>query len=84
MITMGRHGENIRKRKDGRWEGRYAVYSEEKKKKIYHSIYGKSYEEVKEKLFSKKNSLKVETLLFEEGKYTENILFSIAAEEWLV
>lgn len=81
---MSRHGENIRKRKDGRWEGRYAVYSEEKKKKIYHSIYGKSYEEVKEKLFSKKNSLKVETLLFEEGKYTENILFSIAAEEWLV
>ena len=51
---MSRHGENIRKRKDGRWEGRYAVYSEEKKKKIYRSIYGKSYEEVKEKLFSKK------------------------------
>ena len=47
---MSRHGENIRKRKDGRWEGRYAIYSEEKKKKIYHSIYGKSYEEVKEKM----------------------------------
>ena len=32
---MARHGENIRKRKDGRWEGRYPVYSEEKGKKIY-------------------------------------------------
>ncbi len=80
---MSRHGENIRKRKDGRWEGRYAIYSEEKKKKIYHSIYGKSYEEVKEKLFSKKKNLKIEITLAEESKYTENILFSMAAEEWL-
>ena len=31
---MARHGENIRKRKDGRWEGRYPVYSEEKGKKM--------------------------------------------------
>ena len=52
---MARHGENIRKRKDGRWEGRYLVYSEEKKKKIYRSIYGKTYEEVREKLTIKKN-----------------------------
>ena len=47
---MARHGENIRKRKDGRWEGRYPVYCEEKGRKIYRSVYGKSYGEVREKL----------------------------------
>lgn len=47
---MGRHGENIRKRKDGRWEGRYLVYSSGKQKKSYRSIYGKTYEEVKDKM----------------------------------
>lgn len=49
---MARHGENIRKRKDGRWEGRYPIYDKEKGKKIYHSVYGKSYIEVKEKMDS--------------------------------
>ena len=34
---MARHGENIRKRKDGRWEGRFMVYSEAREKKIYRS-----------------------------------------------
>ena len=46
---MARHGENIRKRIDGRWEGRYLIYSEEKGKHIYRSIYGRTYEEVREK-----------------------------------
>ena len=36
---MARHGENIRKRKDGRWEGRYLVYSEEKKEKRFIVLY---------------------------------------------
>ena len=44
---MARKGENIYKRKDGRWEGRYRVNGVDNK---YHSIYGKSYAEVKEKL----------------------------------
>ena len=42
---MARHGENIRKRKDGRWEGRYPVYNANKKKQVYCSVYGKTYEE---------------------------------------
>lgn len=49
---MARHGENIRKRKDGRWEGRYPVYDKEKGRKVYHSVYGRSYNEVKEKMHS--------------------------------
>ncbi len=47
---MARHGENIRKRTDGRWEGRYPVYREAKGQKVYRSVYGKSYQEVKGKL----------------------------------
>ena len=47
---MARQGENIRKRKDGRWEGRYLVYDQEKEKKVYRSVYAKSYEEVRQKL----------------------------------
>ena len=48
---MGRHGENIRHRKDDdRWEGRYKVYHEEKKRYVYRSVYGHTYNEVKEKL----------------------------------
>ena len=47
---MPKRGENIYRRKDGRWEGRIkqtAVLSNGKK---YRSVYGKSYGEVKKKL----------------------------------
>ena len=54
---MARHGENIRKRKDGRWEGRYLTYSKEKGRKLYRSVYGRTYEAAKEKLTMKKISL---------------------------
>ena len=46
---MSRHGENIRKRKDGRWEARYICGHQNNGKAKYKSIYGKSYAEVKEK-----------------------------------
>ena len=44
---MGKRGENIRKRKDGRWEARICITSNDIKK--YHSIYARTYKEVKEK-----------------------------------
>lgn len=48
---MPRKGENIRKRKDGRWEGRYIKgYALETNRAMYVSIYGKTYSEVKLKL----------------------------------
>lgn len=47
---MAKRGENIRKRKDGRWEGRYILSYSDTGKAVYHSIYGKTYAEVKEKL----------------------------------
>lgn len=46
---MSRRGDNIRKRTDGRWEGRYRTISESGEIR-YRSVYGKSYGEVKEKL----------------------------------
>lgn len=43
-------GENIFKRKDGRWEARYVKFREPSGKIIYGFCYGKSYREVKEKV----------------------------------
>lgn len=45
---MARRGENIFKRKDGRWEARVLEYRESGGK-AYRSLYGKSYTEVKAK-----------------------------------
>lgn len=47
---MARRGENIYKRKDGRWEGRYKSGYREDGQTKYRSVYGHSYAEVKEKL----------------------------------
>ncbi|QAT43115.1 site-specific integrase [Aminipila luticellarii] len=55
---MARRGENVYKRKDGRWEGRI-LKSDGK----YHSIYAKTYKEIKEK----KNNYQ------EKGVYQEEV-----------
>lgn len=47
---MPRKGENIRRRQDGRWEGRYKHGVKENGAPNYVSVYGKSYKEVKDKL----------------------------------
>ncbi len=47
---MARKGRNIYKRRDGRWEGRVVLGYHCDGKRIYHSIYGKSYAEVKKKM----------------------------------
>lgn len=51
---MSRHGENIFKRKDGRWEGRYIKERNQNGKATYGYVYAKSYKEVKQKLETKK------------------------------
>ncbi|MCI6060829.1 MAG: site-specific integrase [Dorea sp.] len=50
---MPRKGENIYKRKDGRWEGRY-IKGRDGKKAIYGYVYSKSYSDVKKKLALKR------------------------------
>ena len=51
---MPKKGENIYKRKDGRWEGRYIRLRNIGGKAEYGYIYGKSYAEVKKKLMNAK------------------------------
>ena len=46
---MAKKGENIYKRKDGRWEGRYIKARSENGKAVYGSVYASSYHEVKKK-----------------------------------
>lgn len=47
---MARKGENIYKRKDGRWEGRYIKERDNLGKAIYGYVYAKSYGEARNKL----------------------------------
>ncbi len=79
---MARHGENIRKRKDGCWEGRYPVYCSQKDEKIYRSVYGATYEDVKKKLAERKVVLGERELPGKNSVY--HITFANAAEEWLL
>ncbi len=72
---MAKRGENIRKRTDGRWEGRYIVSYSDGGKACYHSVYGKSYAEVKEKV----RQYKICTDQNISNKITMKELFS----EWL-
>ena len=37
---MARRGENIYKRKDGRWEGRLPIYNKQNKIEKYHNHFG--------------------------------------------
>ena len=47
---MARHGENIRKRKDGRWEGRYIKGRTPDGKAKLGYVYGKTYGQVRQRL----------------------------------
>ena len=46
---MSRRGENIYKRKDNRWEGRVLI-SDDNGKPKYHSVYAKTYAQLKTKM----------------------------------
>ena len=75
---MARRGENIYKRKDGRWEGRYIKGRNPNNKAIYGYIYGSTYRDVKNKLQMKK------LMVLEADTSSDNsILLSNAANAWL-
>lgn len=85
---MARHGENIRKREDGRWEARYQIFDADKGRKIYRSVYGRTYEEAKEKRETMqaadiKSGHGKDALQTGGKKSCTQILFSQAAAEWL-
>jgi len=54
---MPKRGENIRKRNDGRWEGRCIIGYKPDGKAKYQSVYGKSYLETKQKLLQATSKL---------------------------
>lgn len=75
---MSKKGENIRKRKDGRWEGRFKKGRKENGEILYGSVYGKSYREVKEKMRLALSSTKpVNT-----PKTSQGMTFAILLRRW--
>lgn len=54
---MAKHGENIYKRKDGRYEGRYVIGRNADGRTRFGYVYGSHYSEVKRKLLMKKTAL---------------------------
>ena len=75
---MARHGENIHKRKDGRWEGRYIKARTPDHKAVWGYLYGSSYTEVKQRLLWKK----AEYSFYQVND--QNLVFSQLAKQWLV
>lgn len=76
---MSKKGENIYKRKDGRWEGRYVRFYDENRKAKYGYIYGKTYNDVKQRLLEKKAlSAKQKTLFTRQG-----VLYNDILDAWL-
>lgn len=79
---MPRKGENIYKRKDGRWEGRYIKDRTPDGKAIYGYLYAHSYRELKSKMANHKPkaaiSKKEEMTAFENS-----ITFGALAEMWM-
>ena len=74
---MSKKGENIRKRKDGRWEGRYIKGYTEDGKAIYGSVYGKSYKETCEK-----KQLAVTHLQDKQESYVSNMSVAELLQLW--
>jgi len=75
---MPKRGENIRKRNDGRWEGRFIEYNAINGENKLKSIYGKSYAEVKSKLRTKAENTDITTLQELPYKSIEEV-----CQEWL-
>ena len=77
---MPRKGENIYKRKDGRWEGRYIKGRNQNGKAQYGYVYAKSYRELKAKL---KNIVPISKKAPDVLKNKTVLSFECIAQEWL-
>lgn len=75
---MSRRGTNIRKRADGRWEGRYYIVDTAGSKKC-KSVYGHSYKEVTERLLTAKAASLNQTAAPKQSAITVKAV----AEKWL-
>lgn len=72
-------GENIFKRKDGRWEARYIKGREISGKIVYGFCYGRTYNEVKEKVSRIKNPAVLETVPKNSCRHR----FAYFCDEWM-
>lgn len=72
-----RRGDNIYKRKDNRWEGRYPCGYNKEGKTRYKSVYGHTYAEVKEKL----NEIKQQSA---QNVNHSNMTVKKLFDEWLI
>jgi integrase len=77
---MARKGENIYKRKDGRWEGRYIQGKKPDGKPRYGYVYGVKYGEVREKLLP----LKLRYVGLTQNRESFRGLFREYAFAWLL
>lgn len=76
--NMSKRGENIYKRKDGRWEGRYIRCYDENRKARYGYVYARSYNEVKYKL--REESCRV----YPKPSFSnKNLLYQDLLDAWL-
>ena len=84
---MSRRGDNIRKRKDGRWEGRYYSLDIVSGKRRCHSVYARTYTDTKKKLITaKNNTLSMQTAQKESERnvdYDQNLTLDDIADKWL-
>lgn len=72
---MARRGENIYHRKDGRWEGRYWIGTQPDGRRIYKSVYGRRYADVRRELAIQRASL----YLSQEKPRSGDVLFEECA-----
>lgn len=76
---MSRRGENIHKRKDGRWEGRIPIFDEDNKIIKHQSVYAHSYRDVKAFMKQKQQQEQCKIIM---GK-SQTITMQVLCEKWL-
>ena len=79
---MAKRGENIYKRKDGRWEARAIKGYNEQGKVVYAYFYGKTYREAKVKMFKMLPYVDYGTTVLPK-KSDDNISFGALLNRWL-
>ena len=75
---MPKRGENIHKRKDGRWEARYKQGTDPNGRAKYGSVYGKTYREAKSKLMAR-----ISNIEFNDQRLVQPPLFQNVLALWL-
>ena len=77
---MSKRGENIYKRKDGRWEGRYIKDRTAAGKAVYGYVYARSYKETRLKLQDAVQMMRLPAAV--QPAETKLVHFHTLAEEW--